>query len=160
MAVAIDGNRLAIRKEKINNNSNLQFIVSARAISEAVKIIGENDEDIIIRVGDRNISFDIDGYVMTSRLLEGKYIEYSRSIPESYTQEIKINVDEMVEIIEITICTSINNSTILITEPINKNSEANKSTTFTLFIVSTPFCRYYIINSMFFSNEIFGLRRI
>ena len=37
---------------------------------------------------------------MTSRLLEGKYIEYSRSIPESYTQEIKINVDEMVEIIE------------------------------------------------------------
>ena len=99
-AVAIDGNRLAIRKEMINNDTNIEFIVSARAISEAVKIIGEKEEDIIIRVGTRNISFDIDGYVMTSRLLEGKYIEYSRSIPESFTQEIRVKVNEIIEIIE------------------------------------------------------------
>lgn len=99
-AVAIDGNRLAIRKERIQNESNMEFIVSARAILEAIKIIGENEEDIIIKVGSRNISFEIDGYVMTSRLLEGKYIEYGRSIPESYTQEIKVNVSEIIEIIE------------------------------------------------------------
>lgn len=99
-AVALDGNRLAVRKEKINNESNMEFIVSARAISEAIKIIGEKDEDIIIRVGSRNISFDIDGYVMTSRLLEGKYIEYNRSIPTEFSQEIKVNVDEIIEILE------------------------------------------------------------
>ena len=98
--VAIDGNRMAIRKEKINNTGKMEFVVSGRAISEAVKIIGENDEDIVIRVGNRNISFEIDGYIMTSRLLEGKYIEYQRSIPENFTQEIRVNVDEVIEIIE------------------------------------------------------------
>lgn len=98
--VAIDGNRLAIRKAKIRNSGNLNFIVSGRAIGEAVKIIGEKDEDIIIRIGSRNISFDIDGYVMTSRLLDGKYIEYNRSIPETYSQEIKVRVSQIIEIIE------------------------------------------------------------
>lgn len=98
--VAIDGNRMAIRKEKINNSGNLEFVVSGRAISEAVKIIGEDEEDIVIRIGNRNISFEIDGYIMTSRLLEGKYIEYQRSIPETFSQEIRVNVAEVIEIIE------------------------------------------------------------
>ncbi len=98
--VAIDGNRMAIRKAKIKNEGNLNFIVSGRAIGEAVKIIGEKDEDIIIRIGSRNMSFDIDGYVMTSRLLDGKYIEYNRSIPEKFQQEIKINVPQVIEILE------------------------------------------------------------
>jgi DNA polymerase-3 subunit beta len=99
--VAIDGNRMAIRSENIiSSGKNMDFVVSGRAISEAVKIIGEKEEDIVIRVGSRNISFEIDGYVMTSRLLEGKYIEYQRSIPENFTQEIKVNVDDVIEIIE------------------------------------------------------------
>ena len=98
--VAIDGNRMAIRSAKIENPKNLEFVVSGRAISEAVKIIGEEDENIIIKVGSRNISFDIDGYVMTSRLLDGKYIEYRRSIPETFAQEIKVNVSEIIEVIE------------------------------------------------------------
>ncbi|MBQ4155150.1 MAG: DNA polymerase III subunit beta [Clostridia bacterium] len=99
--VAIDGNRMAIRSENIvSSGKNMDFVVSGRAISEAVKIIGENEEDIVIRVGSRNISFEIDGYVMTSRLLEGKYIEYQRSIPETFNQEIKVNVDQVIEIIE------------------------------------------------------------
>lgn len=98
--VAIDGNRMAIRKAKIQHNGELSFIVSGRAIGEAVKIIGDKDEDIMIQIGNRNISFDIDGYVMTSRLLEGKYIEYERSIPDSFSQEIKVRVDDIVDIIE------------------------------------------------------------
>lgn len=98
--VAIDGNRLAIRKKQISFHENIQFVVSSRAISEAVKIIGEEEQEILIKVGSRNISFEIDGYVLTSRLLEGNYIEYDRSIPQSYAQEIKINVPEIIEIIE------------------------------------------------------------
>ncbi len=98
--VAIDGNRMAIRKSRINTNNNISFIVSARAIGEAVKIIGDKDEDLIIKIGDRNISFEIDGYTMTSRMLEGKYIEYQRSIPESFAQKIEVNVSDIIEVIE------------------------------------------------------------
>lgn len=98
--VAIDGNRMAIRKAVITNDCEMEFVVSGRAIAEAVKIIGEKDEPITLHIGNRNISFDIDGYVMTSRLLEGKYIEYQRSIPESYAQQFRANVPELIEILE------------------------------------------------------------
>ena len=98
--VAIDGNRLAIRKKAINSSEKISFVVSSRAISEAVKIIGEEEQSIVIKVGSRNISFEIDGYILTSRLLEGAYIDYSRSIPQSFAQEIKINVPQIIEIIE------------------------------------------------------------
>lgn len=123
--VAIDGNRLAIRKAKIQNSGNLSFIVSGRAIGEAVKIIGEKDENIIIRIGSRNISFDIDGYVMTSRLLDGKYIEYNRSIPETYAQEIKVRVPEIIEIIERISLVIISDQT---KSPIRCSLEENKIT--------------------------------
>lgn len=123
--VAIDGNRLAIRKAKINDSANLNFIVSGRAIGEAVKIIGDKDEDIVIRIGSRNISFDIDGYVMTSRLLDGKYIEYNRSIPESYAQEVKVNVAEIIEIIERIALVIVSDQT---KSPIRCSLEENKIT--------------------------------
>lgn len=98
--VAIDGNRMAIRNTKINCDQNINFVVSGRAIIEAVKIIGEEDVQMTIKVGNRNISFEIDGYVLTSRLLEGKYIDYTRSIPSSFSQEVLVNVDEITEIVE------------------------------------------------------------
>lgn len=98
--VAIDGSRLAIRKANIKNRSEMNFIVSGRAIGEAVKIINDENEDITIRVGKRHISFEIDGYFMISRLLEGDYIEYERSIPATNSQQIRINTREIIEIIE------------------------------------------------------------
>ncbi len=121
--VAIDGNRLAIRKARINNSSKVNFVVSGRAIGEAVKIIGDKDEDIIIRIGSRNISFDIDGYVMTSRLLDGNYIEYERTIPKENMQEIKVNVSEIIEIIERIALVIVNDQT---KSPIRCSIESDK----------------------------------
>lgn len=121
--VAIDGNRLAIRKARIKSEGNTSFIVSGRAISEAVKIIEEKDEDIVISIGNRNISFNIDGYIMTSRLLEGKYIDYSRSIPQDFSQEVKINVPEIIETLERISLVIVNDQT---KSPIRCNFERNK----------------------------------
>ncbi len=123
--VAIDGNRMAIRKSRINNENNVSFIVSGRAIGEAVKIIGDRDEDLIIKIGDRNISFEIDGYVMTSRMLEGKYIEYNRSIPNNYAQKIEVNVAEMIEVIERISLVIVNDQT---KTPVRCTLEADKMT--------------------------------
>ena len=98
--VAINGNCLAIRKAPIKYEGKISFVVSGRAIGEAVKIIGDKDEDIVINIGARNIAFDIDGYIMTSRLIEGNFIEYQRSIPLSNKQEIKVNVPDFIETLE------------------------------------------------------------
>lgn len=98
--VAIDGNRLAVRHGVVKYGDNMSFIVSGRAISEAVKTIGEEEEDISIRVGVKHISFEVSGYFTISRLLEGEYIDYKRSIPASSSTTLNIETKVLIDIID------------------------------------------------------------
>lgn len=98
--VAVDGCRLAIRREKADINGEIEFIVAGRAVSEAVKLIDEETDNISILVGKRLISFDINGYLFISRLLEGEYVNYQKIIPAEHKQSIVINTRELISVIE------------------------------------------------------------
>lgn len=98
--VAIDGYRLAIRRQKVDVAENIEFIASGRAIGEAVKLIGDETEEIDILVGKRLISFDIDGYIFISRLLEGEFVNYQKTIPSEHKQMVVVKTKEIIEIIE------------------------------------------------------------
>ncbi len=97
--VAIDGYRLAIRKEKLQNVEDMNFVVSAKAIGEACRIL--NDEDITkIRIGKRNISFENNGYTLISRLLEGEFVDYKKTIPTTSRQFCIVNVPTVSDVLE------------------------------------------------------------
>ncbi len=98
--VAIDGYRLAIRKEKVNINKNIEFTVSGRAIGEAVKLIDEETEDVEINVGERLICFNVSGYSFISRLLEGDFVNYKKLLVNGFTQKVVVNTRELINTIE------------------------------------------------------------
>ena len=98
--VGIDGYRLAIRKQKVDINKELNFTVSSRAIGEAVKLIDEETDGVDINVGERLISFDISGYSFISRLLEGDFVNYQKTIPEEHRQSVVVNTRELINTIE------------------------------------------------------------
>ncbi len=98
--VAIDGYRLAIRKNKINSDKEISFTVSGKAIGEAVKLINEETENIEILVGERLISFNINGYFFISRLIEGDFVNYQKTIPSEYKQRVVVNTRELINTIE------------------------------------------------------------
>lgn len=98
--VAIDGYRLAIRRQKVDISENIEFIASGKGINEFSKLIGEDDEEIEITVGKRLLSMKIDGYVFISRLIEGEFVNYEKIIPADYRQKIKINSSEMINCVE------------------------------------------------------------
>ena len=98
--VAIDGCRLAIRKQKVDLNENIHFIASGKSIGEAQKLIEEDTEEIDIIVGKRLVSFCIDGYVFISRLLEGEFVNYKRTIPSEKKQVVVMKTKEMIEVLE------------------------------------------------------------
>ncbi len=98
--VAIDGYRLAIRKQKIDISGNFSFIVTGRAIGEAVKLISEETENIEINVGERLISFNINGYDFISRLLEGEFVNYQKTIPAEHKQRVVVNTRDLINTIE------------------------------------------------------------
>lgn len=98
--VAVDGFRLAIREEKIPEEIDLRFIAAGKAIGEAVKLIGEEDEEVILRVGKRHISFEINGYTLISRLLEGEFLDYNNTVPKVFGSTSRVNTREISGVVE------------------------------------------------------------
>ena len=98
--VGVDGYRLAVRKEKLNLNINTSFVISARTIGEAVKIIGDEDENIEFFIGIRHVAMSINGYSIVSRKIDGEFIDYKKIMPSSFSTTVKVNTREIISIIE------------------------------------------------------------
>lgn len=98
--VACDGYRLAVRRSKVSSTDETEFVASARAVSEVVRLIEEDTENIEITVGKRLVSFNIDGYVFICRLLEGEFVNYNKIIPEEYVERIYMNCHDLIETVE------------------------------------------------------------
>lgn len=98
--VAIDGYRLAIKKEKIENQNNFEFTVTGKALNEVVKLIDDESENIEINVSNRLIGFNINGYTFISRLLEGDFVNYQKTIPTENKQRVVVNTRDLINTIE------------------------------------------------------------
>ncbi len=98
--VGIDGRRIAIRKENLNVSKDYNFVISGKAIGEAVKIITEDEENVEITVSKKLASFQIEGYTMISRLLEGEFLNFERALPKEHMQEITVRTKDIINIIE------------------------------------------------------------
>lgn len=98
--VGIDGRRIAIRKENIGTPTDYNFVISGKAIGEAVKIITADDENVEIVVSKKLASFNIEGYTMVSRLLEGEFLNFERALPKEHLQKISVRTRDIIDIIE------------------------------------------------------------
>ncbi len=98
--IGIDGRRMGLRQERINISENYDFVISGKAIGEAVKIITDDDADVEIYVNKKLGSFSIDGYTLVSRLLEGEFMNYEKIVKKDFTQQLVIKTRDVIDIIE------------------------------------------------------------
>lgn len=98
--VGVDGFRLAVRKQANNFGKAMSFVISAKTIGEAVKIINEDDESVEFFVGRRHVSMCVDGYSIISRKIEGDFIDYKKIMPSSFSTSLKADTKEIASIIE------------------------------------------------------------
>ena len=102
--VAVDGARLAVRREEISydeeQNGSLSFVVPAKTLGEIQKNTSDDDTPIEIKVGDRHIIFKIGEYQIISRLLEGNFLNYKSAIPMSSETKIIVETKRLIESIE------------------------------------------------------------
>lgn len=98
--VAIDGYRLAIRKQKFKGNKNVEFTATSKSIGEVIKLIDEETENVEINVGERLISFNINGYSFISRLIEGEFVNYKKTLPEETKQSVVVSTRDLINTIE------------------------------------------------------------
>ena len=84
--VAVDGYRLALRREKLLNQDGtdeLSFVVPGAALNEVEKICSDCDEAVTVTLGERHITFETGETLLVARRLEGEFLNYRQTIPQN-----------------------------------------------------------------------------
>jgi DNA polymerase-3 subunit beta len=90
--VSVDGYRLALRKAPLQDGRSLSFVVPGKVLSELSKMAKDDaGETASLTVSGRHIVFRIGGYSIISRLLEGEFLDYRKSIPQNGTSTVVIS---------------------------------------------------------------------
>lgn len=96
--VAVDGYRLALRREKLSENDmeDCSFIVPGNALSDVEKLCSDTEDTVEITVGSKHISFMIGDTVLISRRLEGEFLNYKKSVPTEFAIAFESDRDALV----------------------------------------------------------------
>ncbi|GJM04728.1 MAG: DNA polymerase III subunit beta [marine bacterium B5-7] len=83
-AVATDGHRLALDESEIQLEINepLQIIVPRKGITELTRLLQDNDSEIEIQISTNHIRVKNENSCFTSKLIDGRFPDYQRVIPE------------------------------------------------------------------------------
>ena len=103
--VSIDGYRLAMRCfEPENENETVsaerKFVIPGKTLNEIAKILQPVDDDIYIYAAGNQILFDMGNCIMTSRLLEGEYLNYMSIFPKDHETKVRVNTKDLLSCFE------------------------------------------------------------
>ena len=98
--VALDGFRLALRTEKLENDNNISAVIPGKALSEISKILNDVTDKSNITFTPNHIMISIGKTKIISRLLEGEFINYASIIPYEYTSMVTVKKEELQDSIE------------------------------------------------------------
>ncbi len=83
-AVATDGHRLALDETEIETSlqDTIQIIIPRKGITELTRLLTDDDSEIEIEVSTNHIRVKNSNSCFTSKLIDGKFPDYQRVIPE------------------------------------------------------------------------------
>ena len=100
--VSVDGYRLAVRKEQIaaKTDEPFSFVVPGSTLKELVRILPDGDDPVTVYPEKKNGQFEFARTTVTTRLLEGEFINYRASIPNEMPIRMTINKNELIDAVE------------------------------------------------------------
>ena len=100
--VAVDGFRLALRRERVAKTEvgKISFVVPGSALSEVERIAGDSDELVKITLGTKHVMFTLGSNMLISRRLEGEFLNYRNSIPQTSKYSIEADRRSLISGIE------------------------------------------------------------
>lgn len=96
--VSVDGFRLAVRREKVNVDTSVSFVVPKKALNEILKLA--TDGNVEIYPDKRHIMFKIDNYTVISSLLEGDFLDYRAAIPRQSATKLVCKTRDFINSVE------------------------------------------------------------
>lgn len=99
--VATDSYRLAVRD--LPGASILgvgqSVLVPRNALNELLRLLGDSDE-LVLRLGEREASFEIGDSYLVTRLIEGQFPTYRTLIPEAHPNRLTVDRTSLIEAVK------------------------------------------------------------
>jgi DNA polymerase-3 subunit beta len=98
--VATDSYRLAVRDLPGVSvlGADQKVLVPGRALSELQRVLGSGSE-LVLRLGERDATFEIGSTRLTTRLIEGEFPNYRQLIPASHPNTLTVEREPLLEAI-------------------------------------------------------------
>jgi DNA polymerase III subunit beta len=100
--VATDSYRLSVKRTELDVEleGSLEANVPARALGELTRIAQQSDvAELAVSVGQNQVVFELDGTVLSSRLIDGQFPNYRQLIPDAVEHELRVSSDELLEVV-------------------------------------------------------------
>jgi DNA polymerase III subunit beta len=86
-AVATDGHRLAFCQTKVDASlPKHEVIIPRKTVMELLRLMDESEDPVAIAVANNQIKFNFGNIELISKLVEGKFPDYTRVVPQGYTK--------------------------------------------------------------------------
>jgi DNA polymerase-3 subunit beta len=100
--VATDSYRLSVKETTLETqlSSGFEVNVPARALQELARVTGySEEEELRISVRQNQILFELDGIILSSRLIDGQFPNYRQLLPETFEHELRLAGAELTEVV-------------------------------------------------------------
>jgi DNA polymerase-3 subunit beta len=100
--VATDSYRLSVKETRLETPlaGPVEANVPARALQELARIATATEADTLsVTVRDNQVIFAVDGVVLSSRLIDGQFPNYSQLLPDAYEHELRLAGGELTEVV-------------------------------------------------------------
>ena len=95
-SVATDGHRMAVSSTQLESElAQQQIIVPRKGIQELVKLLDAPEQPVVLQIGSSNLRAEVNNFVFTSKLVDGRFPDYRRVMPQNTTKTLEANCDEL-----------------------------------------------------------------
>jgi len=96
-AVATDGHRLSLCElsAKVGDGDGQQVIVPRKGVQELQRILEHTEQDLSIELSSNHIRITTDELRFTSKLIDGRFPDYSRVIPKNLDKRLHLNREQL-----------------------------------------------------------------
>ncbi len=98
--ISVDGYRMAMRNEPIQGEETMEFVVPGKTLQEILKLLKDEEKPCALIVGRRHIIFEVDGYAVISRLLDGEFMAYDKIISAETTSTVTVNTRSFIDAVD------------------------------------------------------------
>ena len=99
-AIALDGYRLAKVKKNISSSLVTSIVIPAKSLSEISRLLDDSDDVINVYVDKNMLMVDFGDTKLTTRLLEGDFVNYKQIIAANYETVCVINKAQFEDALE------------------------------------------------------------